>query len=994
MIMLFKLTKYWSLYFQSNSHSLDLSSFFSNPEISNSHILLCFFKFIESKLLFNLVPLISISQANFLSSDCFTSASLNKLSTSVLNQISLYSAIMIFSDEVINSILSQLFPKVKNFNSSSFKTKYLVKLPSFVLIALQLRLPQYFTQISIDELFEEDALNSLDLLLNSCLFNFFNESFDISPKLILLDNLLSGFEFSNVLDNTPRLLPHILFTVLSSSFHNSSLNLQILEKFQHFTPADNYFNRLFHCLPNSSYPPDYLEKLLSLIDRSLIPPNFKYLGLFSQIVVLLVNAHWFQSNCSIKPSFTLLKRAFDLLLLHDNSFSYNHGSSFELCYINSNLFNFFYPVLSNICLYSLSSISIGRGVFTEFLYWKKLLVERKIHTHLIEFVSQYIEIHGDKSDTSDVYDLSLQLFKENSKFVQYFSQMFPCLFYPFACVLDNVGDVVLFKHIKEINMFLSQLLYDNYTNLEQLVFLLFSVNDVCLPLATATGLTNAEAYALVAAESFKRGVCGPNVSLFLYSRVFSPSFYHLYCSSTVKLNNSNNSDSLMDDLDLSELSLESHFTFDVTTTLYPRLQFQNISKELLQSHANEFVSITRKSIISDSFLVSMARLPQTRGLCISVLTEEDLPFFVVIDVDFALVMDNFQNILDDSLTLLKNFKYNKNTKTDSDKSSWWTSRYRQNDDLNSLFTSTDDKLNIISDLLNGEFRYRLDEKFLYLFDGKNLPLLHSIRGHDSNYTYFIESLLVLALNSSDSSKCVLNYLNSVLNSNILIPKRLKELTSKLSSSLFKSAPKTPKGRPRSISSPSLSPLCLSNFTVCLILDNSLRDFPFESLNGCRNQPFARFFNYLHFLKSFESLTKTNKGLSVCDPNSLYYCINPGGDLPSTTESFNDFYSKFSNINWRGLIDKQNSLNSVEIFNAICNHNLFFYCGHGSGESLFDSKITPSKSNSAPLAAFFNGMFIFKIKKLQIFRFRRFFPSLFTNVRMWMSFTRRLLMGRN
>lgn len=113
-------------------------------------------------------------------------------------------------------------------------------------------------------------------------------------------------------------------------------------------------------------------------------------------------------------------------------------------------------------------------------------------------------------------------------------------------------------------------------------------------------------------------------------------------------------------------------------------------------------------------------------------------------------------------------------------------------------------------------------------------------------------------------------------------------------------------------------------SVILILDHQLQAMPWESILNISSS--SRHTNYYR-LPSLPCFAAATRGKQEIDLTSCFYSINPGGDLLSTQNTFEHW---FSNIpGWTGKAGV--APNSSELSSALQNKDLFVYCGHGGGE---------------------------------------------------------------
>ncbi|KAL5009966.1 hypothetical protein ScPMuIL_012271 [Solemya velum] len=116
--------------------------------------------------------------------------------------------------------------------------------------------------------------------------------------------------------------------------------------------------------------------------------------------------------------------------------------------------------------------------------------------------------------------------------------------------------------------------------------------------------------------------------------------------------------------------------------------------------------------------------------------------------------------------------------------------------------------------------------------------------------------------------------------------------------------------------------------VILILDKSLQHLPWESLPVLRSSTVSRLPSIYHLHSQLAFLHRHrnsvyNRGV---DLYSSYYILNPDNNLPSTQQSFQNWFS--SEPGWKGIVGQ---IPTPEQFTqALTAHDLLVYCGHGSG----------------------------------------------------------------
>ncbi|CAB4023102.1 separin isoform X2, partial [Paramuricea clavata] len=121
--------------------------------------------------------------------------------------------------------------------------------------------------------------------------------------------------------------------------------------------------------------------------------------------------------------------------------------------------------------------------------------------------------------------------------------------------------------------------------------------------------------------------------------------------------------------------------------------------------------------------------------------------------------------------------------------------------------------------------------------------------------------------------------------------------------------------------------------VVLILDKSIQHLPFEAMPILRDQQVSRMPS-LEFINAYLSLQKITK--SRVDTRQTFYVLNPQDNLPNTEKKFSDWF--LSEKGWKGVVGRAPS--AEEFKEALANHQLFIYMGHGNGrEFLKGDEIT-------------------------------------------------------
>lgn len=108
--------------------------------------------------------------------------------------------------------------------------------------------------------------------------------------------------------------------------------------------------------------------------------------------------------------------------------------------------------------------------------------------------------------------------------------------------------------------------------------------------------------------------------------------------------------------------------------------------------------------------------------------------------------------------------------------------------------------------------------------------------------------------------------------------------------------------------------------IVLIPSSNCSFFPWESLDFLKNKSISR----MPSVSMLLDCLKSTDAYSKIDTQSLYYLINPSGDLKRTEERFRDYF--IMNKSWQGIIGE--TPNEDKIIPNILNSKLFVYIGHG------------------------------------------------------------------
>ncbi|XP_071490017.1 separin-like [Diadema antillarum] len=134
--------------------------------------------------------------------------------------------------------------------------------------------------------------------------------------------------------------------------------------------------------------------------------------------------------------------------------------------------------------------------------------------------------------------------------------------------------------------------------------------------------------------------------------------------------------------------------------------------------------------------------------------------------------------------------------------------------------------------------------------------------------------------------------------------------------------------------------------VILILDAAIQHLPWENLPILQQWPVCRLPS-LHFL--LDHLHARQSEASVLghgvDPKKTYFILNPTGDLLNTQKTFQEWFQKENG--WEGVVGRAPT--KPEFTSALADHDLFVFCGHGTGrEFLTGDDIQRLKCRAATL----------------------------------------------
>jgi len=115
--------------------------------------------------------------------------------------------------------------------------------------------------------------------------------------------------------------------------------------------------------------------------------------------------------------------------------------------------------------------------------------------------------------------------------------------------------------------------------------------------------------------------------------------------------------------------------------------------------------------------------------------------------------------------------------------------------------------------------------------------------------------------------------------------------------------------------------------VCLLIDKSLHQIPWECLPTLRQQTITRMPS-IHFL-----LAHLKTCAATINKQNAFYIVDPGGDLVHTKEKFTSFFQ--SQQSWEGIIGV--APDESQFKKALTEYQLFIYTGHGSGSQYYPSE---------------------------------------------------------
>ncbi|XP_067884604.1 separin, partial [Heterodontus francisci] len=116
--------------------------------------------------------------------------------------------------------------------------------------------------------------------------------------------------------------------------------------------------------------------------------------------------------------------------------------------------------------------------------------------------------------------------------------------------------------------------------------------------------------------------------------------------------------------------------------------------------------------------------------------------------------------------------------------------------------------------------------------------------------------------------------------------------------------------------------------LILILDKHLQRLPWESMPMLRSHRISRLPSF-QFLLSYLANRKHQLSSVLTEgvnPNSVFYVLNPQGNLPNTEKTFKDWFRRKDG--WDGVVGCGPS--EEQLRSMLCNRDLYLYAGHGAG----------------------------------------------------------------
>ncbi|XP_023243509.1 uncharacterized protein LOC111641562 [Centruroides sculpturatus] len=117
--------------------------------------------------------------------------------------------------------------------------------------------------------------------------------------------------------------------------------------------------------------------------------------------------------------------------------------------------------------------------------------------------------------------------------------------------------------------------------------------------------------------------------------------------------------------------------------------------------------------------------------------------------------------------------------------------------------------------------------------------------------------------------------------------------------------------------------------VILILDKRVQILPWENIPLLRQHPVCRVpsLSLLHIQLTSYSLYPDCIFRKGVDTHNTFYILNPSNDIPDTQKKFQDVFKQQKG--WHGIVGRAPT--QQEFSFAITDHELFIYCGHGTGK---------------------------------------------------------------
>ena len=129
--------------------------------------------------------------------------------------------------------------------------------------------------------------------------------------------------------------------------------------------------------------------------------------------------------------------------------------------------------------------------------------------------------------------------------------------------------------------------------------------------------------------------------------------------------------------------------------------------------------------------------------------------------------------------------------------------------------------------------------------------------------------------------------------------------------------------------------CLKRYIPCpviLVLGRSLHCLPWESLPVLSHQSVSRMPSLAFTIAHKQHLS--HNGNTTIDPCKTFYVVNPRNDLPNTEKVFSKWFS--SERGWKGVVGRAPT--EEEYTSALEDHDLFVYCGHGTGREYLHTDV--------------------------------------------------------